>query len=179
MDLSHSFLGAMPWSDREAFLLQDSHTSYSAGFKGLLGVAALQTSRVGFDPVRRLFAWDTKIPRSASASAPRLAVISSPESSVLCSMDHEIPLHEYSQVFFPRTCRWHSPWSWSVRDADNVIYSGFAGVRYLFCAVPRCVRLLRWDVACVRKQNGLILGSALILLPQSVSGPGRCAKYRD
>ena len=61
----------------------------------------------------------------------------------------------------------------------NVIHAGFAQVRYLFCAVPRCARLLRWDVARVRKQNGLILGSALILLPQSVSGPGRCAKYRD
>jgi len=73
LDFSHSFLGAMPWSDREAFLLQDCHTSYSAGFKGLLGVAALQTSRVGFDPVRRLFAWDTKIPRFASASDLRLA----------------------------------------------------------------------------------------------------------
>lgn len=73
LDFSHSLLGTIPWSDREAFLLEDSQTSYSAGFKGLLGVAALRTSRVGFDPVRRLFAWDTKIPRFASASAPRLA----------------------------------------------------------------------------------------------------------
>lgn len=67
LDLSHSFLGPMPWSDRGAFVLQDSHATYSAGFKGLLGVAALQTARVGFDPVRRLFAWESRIPRFASA----------------------------------------------------------------------------------------------------------------
>jgi len=32
-------------------------------------------------------------------------------------MDHEIPLHEYSQVFFRErgSGRWHSRWSWSVR----------------------------------------------------------------
>jgi predicted aspartyl protease len=73
LDFSHSLLGRMPWSDREAFLLQGSHTNYSAGFQGLLGVAALQTSRVSFDPVRRLFAWESKIPRIASASDPRRA----------------------------------------------------------------------------------------------------------
>jgi len=67
LDFSRSFLGAMPWSDRGAFLLQDSHSSNSTGFKGLLGVAALQTGRVGFDPVRRLFAWESKIPQLASA----------------------------------------------------------------------------------------------------------------
>jgi predicted aspartyl protease len=67
LDLSRSFLGAMPWSDRGAFLLQNSHSSNSTGFKGLLGVAALQTARVGFDPVRRLFAWESKIPQLASA----------------------------------------------------------------------------------------------------------------
>jgi predicted aspartyl protease len=71
LDLSHSFLGAMPWSDREAFVLQDSHATYSAGFKGLLGVAALQTARVGFDPVRRVFAWESNIPRFALAPGPR------------------------------------------------------------------------------------------------------------
>ena len=67
LDFSRSFLGAMPWSDRGAFLLQDSHSSNSTGFKGLLGVAALQTTRVGFDPVRRLFAWESKTPQLASA----------------------------------------------------------------------------------------------------------------
>jgi predicted aspartyl protease len=70
LDLSHSFLGAMPWSARGAFVLQDSHATCSGGFKGLLGVAALQTARVGFDPVHRLFAWESKIPQVASA--PRL-----------------------------------------------------------------------------------------------------------
>ena len=68
LDFSRSFLGAMPWADRGAFLLQDSRTTYSAGFKGLLGVAALQTARVGFDPARRLFAWESKVPRFASAA---------------------------------------------------------------------------------------------------------------
>jgi len=71
LHLSHSFLGAMPWSDRGAFVLQDSHATYSAGFKGLLGVAALQTARVGFDPVRRLFAWESKITQLALAPGPR------------------------------------------------------------------------------------------------------------
>ena len=71
LDLSHSFLGAMPWSDRGAFVLQDSHATDSAGFKGLLGVAALQTARVGFDPVHRVFAWESKIPRFALKSGPR------------------------------------------------------------------------------------------------------------
>lgn len=71
LDLSHSFLGAMPWSDRGAFVLQDSHPTDSAAFKGLLGIAALQTARVGFDPVRRLFAWESKIPRFALAPGPR------------------------------------------------------------------------------------------------------------
>ncbi len=67
LDFSHSFLGAMPWSDRGAFLLQGAHSSNSVRFKGLLGVAALQTARVGFDPVRRLFAWESRIPQLASA----------------------------------------------------------------------------------------------------------------
>jgi len=68
LDFSHSFLGAMPWSDRGAFLLENSHTIHSVRFKGLLGVAALQSTRVGFDPVHLLFAWDSKVPLSASAS---------------------------------------------------------------------------------------------------------------
>ena len=71
LDFSHSFLGAMPWSDRGAFLLQESHTTKPTGFKGLLGVSALQTVRVGFDPVRRVFAWESKIPRFALASDQR------------------------------------------------------------------------------------------------------------
>ncbi|MGH9544921.1 MAG: aspartyl protease family protein [Terriglobales bacterium] len=83
LDFSRSFLGAMPWSDRGAFLLQDSHTTYSAGFKGLLGVAALQSARVGFDPVRRLFAWESKITRFASAADLRQLEISPPGGSVL------------------------------------------------------------------------------------------------
>ena len=67
VDFSHSFLGAMPWSYREAFVLQDSRPTDSSGFRGLLGVAALRTARVGFDPVRRLFAWESKTPQLASA----------------------------------------------------------------------------------------------------------------
>jgi hypothetical protein len=70
LDLSHSFLGAMRWSARGAFVLQDSHATYTAGFKGLLGVAALQTARVGFDPVRRLFAWESKISAGRFGAGP-------------------------------------------------------------------------------------------------------------
>jgi predicted aspartyl protease len=70
LDFSGSFLGSVPWADRDAFLLQGARSS-SSGFKGLLGVAALQSGRIAFDPVQHVFAWESKEPRFASAVAPQ------------------------------------------------------------------------------------------------------------
>ncbi len=70
VDLSNSTLGAMPWGAREAFLMRGSHGGPS-GFRGLLGLAALQSARVAFDPTRQVFAWEANVSRLASVTGGR------------------------------------------------------------------------------------------------------------
>jgi len=58
--LVETYLGAMPWGDRVAYIPENS-TNQRSGLAGLLGTVALG-KRVAFDPVRRVVAWELKEP---------------------------------------------------------------------------------------------------------------------
>jgi predicted aspartyl protease len=61
VQLEDAFLGLIPWGAQDVFVLPDSGGNQPGGLRGLLGVASLKARRVGFDPERRVFAWDTPI----------------------------------------------------------------------------------------------------------------------
>ncbi len=58
VQLTGASLGAMPWGQRDAFVLEETGGKPPAGLQGLLGVTSLKTRRVGFDPDRKVLAWD-------------------------------------------------------------------------------------------------------------------------
>jgi len=58
VQLAGAFLGVMPWGHRDAFILEETGGKSSAGLAGLLGVISLKARRVGFDPDRKMIAWD-------------------------------------------------------------------------------------------------------------------------
>jgi hypothetical protein len=55
--LANTYLGTESWGSRKAYLLRDDGDQ-PYGFVGLLGTTALRARRVGFDPVRRVLAWE-------------------------------------------------------------------------------------------------------------------------
>jgi hypothetical protein len=55
--LVNTYLGTESWGSRKAYLLRDDGDQ-PYGFVGLLGTTALKARRVGFDPVRRVLAWE-------------------------------------------------------------------------------------------------------------------------
>lgn len=56
--LLDSYLGAVPWGQRSAYV-PDNSAKQTSGLDGLLGAVAL-SKRVAFDPVRKVVAWDPK-----------------------------------------------------------------------------------------------------------------------
>ena len=60
VQLADVYLGSMSWGTRDAFILADSGGNQPGELQGLLGVASLKARRVGFDPERRIFAWDAQ-----------------------------------------------------------------------------------------------------------------------
>lgn len=56
--LVDTYLGAVPWGNRLAYIPENS-ASQRSGLEGLLGTAALG-KRVAFDPVRKVLAWEQK-----------------------------------------------------------------------------------------------------------------------
>jgi Aspartyl protease len=56
--LVDTYLGAVPWGNRPAYILENSSNQRS-GLAGLLGTVALG-KRVAFDPVRKVVAWEQK-----------------------------------------------------------------------------------------------------------------------
>jgi hypothetical protein len=56
--LLDAYLGGMPWGQRVAYIPENS-TNQPIGVSGLLGTAALG-KRVGFDPSRKVVAWEAK-----------------------------------------------------------------------------------------------------------------------
>ena len=58
VQLAGASLGAMPWGHRDAFVLEETAGKPPPGLHGLLGVTSLKTRRVGFDPDRKVLAWD-------------------------------------------------------------------------------------------------------------------------
>jgi Aspartyl protease len=56
--LIDAYLGGMPWGQRVAYITENS-TNQPIGLAGLLGTAALG-KRVGFDPIRKVVAWEAK-----------------------------------------------------------------------------------------------------------------------
>jgi len=55
--LTNTYLGTESWGSRKAYLLRDDGDQ-PYGFVGLLGTTALKARRVGFDPTRRVLAWE-------------------------------------------------------------------------------------------------------------------------
>jgi predicted aspartyl protease len=70
VQLKDAFLGATPWGAQGVFILPDGGNP-PAGLRGLLGVAALKAHRVGFDPYRRVIAWDRESDPEQMAKAAR------------------------------------------------------------------------------------------------------------
>jgi predicted aspartyl protease len=58
VQLREAYLSSTPWGSRDVFILRDTGGSPPAGLGGLLGLASLKARRVGFDPERKIFAWD-------------------------------------------------------------------------------------------------------------------------
>jgi predicted aspartyl protease len=58
VQLRDAYLGSRPWGSQDVFILQDTGGNPPAELRGLLGVASLKAQRVGFDPDRRVFAWN-------------------------------------------------------------------------------------------------------------------------
>jgi hypothetical protein len=56
--LIDAYLGGMPWGKRVAYIPENS-TNQPIGLAGLLGTVALG-KRVGFDPIRKVVAWEAK-----------------------------------------------------------------------------------------------------------------------
>jgi hypothetical protein len=56
--LIDAYLGGMPWGQRVAYIPENS-TNQPVGLAGLLGTATLG-KRVGFDPIRKVVAWEAK-----------------------------------------------------------------------------------------------------------------------
>jgi aspartyl protease len=59
VQIREAYLGSTPWGSQDVFILPDTGGSPPAGLRGLLGVASLKARRVGFDPERKVFAWDS------------------------------------------------------------------------------------------------------------------------
>jgi Aspartyl protease len=57
---AEAYLGSMPWGTRHVFIMRDSGENQPDGLGGLLGVASLNSRRVGFDPEHKVFGWDTQ-----------------------------------------------------------------------------------------------------------------------
>jgi len=55
--LTDAYLGNSPWGAQDVFILPDGGNP-PAGLLGLLGVASLKTRRFGFDPERKMIAWE-------------------------------------------------------------------------------------------------------------------------
>ena len=73
LDFSHSFLGAMPWSDRGAFLLARLPYNSLCKVQGIAGRSCSANHACWVRSCPPLFAWDSKVPLFASASDLRLA----------------------------------------------------------------------------------------------------------
>lgn len=58
VQLREAYLGFMPWAPRDAFILEKTGEKPPAGLHGLLGATSLKARRVGFDPDRKVFAWE-------------------------------------------------------------------------------------------------------------------------
>jgi predicted aspartyl protease len=70
VQLKDAYLGATAWGAQDVFILPDGGKP-PAGLRGLLGVAALKAHRVGFDPYRRVIAWDRESDPEQMAKAAR------------------------------------------------------------------------------------------------------------
>lgn len=58
VQLTDTYLGSTLWASQDVFILEDTGGKPPAGLSGLLGVTSLKARRVGFDPERKIFAWD-------------------------------------------------------------------------------------------------------------------------
>jgi predicted aspartyl protease len=65
VQLMDAHLGATSWDSHVAFVMPDDG-SHPDMLQGLLGVSSLKARRVGFDPERKVFAWDHKNPGDIS-----------------------------------------------------------------------------------------------------------------
>jgi predicted aspartyl protease len=65
VELADASIGSVHWGSRQVFIMPDGGGNRSDGLHGLLGVASLKASRVGFDVEHRILAFDT-----AEALAP-------------------------------------------------------------------------------------------------------------
>jgi len=69
IELADAYLGFTFWGKRHVFILLDSSGNQPDGLNGLLGVASLKARRIGVDPQRRIFAWDSPTTATQLAAA--------------------------------------------------------------------------------------------------------------
>jgi predicted aspartyl protease len=70
--LANAHLGSMPWGVRPAYILENNGESIT-GVAGVLGTVALKAERVGFDPERKVLAWE----QSGDHGLPQTRFVSS------------------------------------------------------------------------------------------------------
>jgi predicted aspartyl protease len=114
--LANAHLGNMPWGVRPVFVLANNGESIS-GVAGVLGTVALKAERVGFDPVRKVLAWeqtgDQSLPRTEVVSNPvdqersnLLAVTRTPDFSTvtpISNINQLVTIREYNDAQLPET----------------------------------------------------------------------------
>lgn len=70
VQLKDAYLGSLSWGTQNVFILQDEGNQ-PVGLHGLLGVAALKSRRIAFDPEHRVIAWDRESSLERIAKAAR------------------------------------------------------------------------------------------------------------
>jgi len=70
VQLKDAHLGSLSWDAQYAFILPDGGNR-PAGLQGLLGVVALKSRRIGFDPRHQVIAWDRERGPERIAKAAR------------------------------------------------------------------------------------------------------------